>query len=278
MNPRSLLLDTARLFRKNGILDPETDAALLLSSLTGLAPLSLRLNSDMALDDVMLTKYQALVARRLQRVPVQYILGETYFCGRRFQVDARVLIPRPETELLCEWALEILRDRSSPCVLDLCCGSGCIGLTLKAERPDAVITLSDISRDALDVAAANASRLSLSVVLEQRDLLCDFPASSFDLIISNPPYVTSEDCASLQPELRYEPFLALHGGEDGCDLYRKIILSAGTVLKPGGALLLEFGIHEAGIISSLLCLHGFTCIQVRQDYAGIDRMIYALHP
>ena len=115
-------------------------------------------------------------------------------------------------------------------------------------------------------------------MLEQRDLLCDFPASSFDLIISNPPYVTSEDCASLQPELRYEPFLALHGGEDGCDLYRKIILSAGTVLKPGGALLLEFGIHEAGIISSLLCLHGFTCIQVRQDYAGIDRMIYALHP
>ena len=148
MNPRSLLLDTARLFRKNGILDPETDAALLLSSLTGLAPLSLRLNSDMALDDAVLTKYQALVARRLQRVPVQYILGETYFCGRRFQVDARVLIPRPETELLCEWALDLLRNASSPRILDLCCGSGCIGLTLKAERPDAAVTLSDISSDA----------------------------------------------------------------------------------------------------------------------------------
>ena len=278
MNPRSLLLDTARLFRKNGILDPETDAALLLSSLTGLAPLSLRLNSDMALDDAVLTKYQALVARRLQRVPVQYILGETYFCGRRFQVDARVLIPRPETELLCEWALDLLRNASSPRILDLCCGSGCIGLTLKAERPDAAVTLSDISSDALAVASINAQALSLDVALCQRDLLDHFTESSMDLIISNPPYIPSEECSMLQPEVLKEPLLALDGGTDGCDLYRRIIHSARSVLSPGGLLLMETGIHESFRLSSLLLAEGYTYVETRKDYGRIDRMILAVSP
>lgn len=278
MNPRSLLLDTARLFRKNGILDPETDAALLLSSLTGLAPLSLRLNSDMELDDAMLTKYQALVARRLQRVPVQYILGETYFCGRRFQVDARVLIPRPETELLCEWALDLLRNASSPRILDLCCGSGCIGLTLKAERPDAAVTLSDISSDALAVASINAQALSLDVALCQRDLLDHFTESSMDLIISNPPYIPSEECSMLQPEVLKEPLLALDGGTDGCDLYRRIIHSAQSVLSPGGLLLMETGIHESFRLSSLLLAEGYAYVETRKDYGRIDRMILAVNP
>lgn len=278
MNPRSLLLDTARLFRKNGIPDPETDAALLLSSLTGLAPLSLRLNSDMELDDAMLTKYQALVARRLQRVPVQYILGETYFCGRRFQVDARVLIPRPETELLCEWALDLLRNASSPRILDLCCGSGCIGLTLKAERPDAAVTLSDISSDALAVASINAQALSLDVALCQRDLLDHFTKSSMDLIISNPPYIPSEECSMLQPEVLKEPLLALDGGTDGCDLYRRIIHSARSVLSPGGLLLMETGIHESFRLSSLLLAEGYAYVETRKDYGRIDRMILAVNP
>ena len=278
MNPRSLLLDTARLFRKNGILDPETDAALLLSSLTGLAPLSLRLNSDMALDGAVLTKYQALVARRLQRVPVQYILGETYFCGRRFQVDSRVLIPRPETELLCEWALDLLRNASSPRILDLCCGSGCIGLTLKAERPDAAVTLSDISSDALAVASINAQALSLDVALCQRDLLDHFTESSMDLIISNPPYIPSEECSMLQPEVLKEPLLALDGGTDGCDLYRRIIHSARSVLSPGGLLLMETGIHESFRLSSLLLAEGYAYVETRKDYGRIDRMILAVNP
>ena len=143
---------------------------------------------------------------------------------------------------------------------------------------EAFVTLSDISRDALDVASANADRLSLVVALEQKDLLDGFAASSFDLIISNPPYIPAADCACLQPEVNHEPLLALLGGADGCDLYRRIIRTAGPVLKPGGSLLMELGIHESDILVSLLQNEGFTDIQIRQDYAGIDRMILAVHP
>ena len=230
MNPRTLLLRTAAQFREHGIPDPETDASVLLSSLTGLSPLNLRMNTDLMLDDAVLEEYRLLVDRRLDRVPLQYILGETFFFGRKFHVDSRVLIPRPETELLVEWALDLLRERSSPVILDLCCGSGCIGLTLKSERPDAEVWLSDISEDALAVAAENAHLLSADVTLFQRDLLNGFPDASLDLIISNPPYIPSADCPALQPEVLREPVLALDGGADGCDVYRRIIRFAPCIL------------------------------------------------
>ena len=135
MNPRSLLLDTAARFRAAGIPDPETDSALLLSFLTGQAPLSLRLDSDTELSAEILESFSEMAERRLAREPLQYITGEAPFFGRVFQVDSRVLIPRPETEELCAWALETLPVSDSCRVLDLCCGSGCIGLTLAAERP-----------------------------------------------------------------------------------------------------------------------------------------------
>ena len=176
MTPRDLIRKTASRFRASGIPDPENDAALLLSFLTGRRPLDLRMDADTELPSAVFGEYEDLVIQRLERIPLQYLLGEAPFFRRSFLVDPRVLIPRPETELLCEWALEILRDLPSPRVLDLCCGSGCIGLTLKAECPDAFLTLSDLSPDALDVASANAARLSLDVELVQRDLLEGFKA------------------------------------------------------------------------------------------------------
>jgi len=278
MTPRELIRKTASRFQAAGIPDPESDAALLLSHLTGRRPLDLRMDVDTELTSAVTAEYEDLVIQRLKRIPLQYLLGEAPFFRRIFLVDSRVLIPRPETELLCEWALELLTDLSAPSVLDLCTGSGCIGLTVKAERPDALVTLSDISRDALDVASANADRLSLVVALELKDLLDGFAASSFDLIVSNPPYIPAADCACLQPEVHHEPLLALLGGPDGCDLYRRIIRTAGPVLKSGGMLLMELGIHESGILVPLLQSEGFTDIQIRQDYAGIDRMILAVHP
>ena len=277
MTPRILIRQTASRFRAEGIPDPENDAALLLAHLTGRRFLDLRLDESTELTPAVTAAYEELVLQRLKRIPLQYLLGEAPFFGRLFLVDSRVLIPRPETELLCHWAIGILSGFPAPAVLDLCCGSGCIGLTLKAERPDAFVTLSDISVDALAVASANAAHLSLDVALEQKDLLEGFPAASFDLIVSNPPYIPSEDCKRLQPEVRHEPLLALHGGPDGCGLYRRIIRAAGPVLKPGGKLLMELGINESGILYSLLRDHGFTDIQIRQDYAGIDRMILAVH-
>ncbi len=175
MNPRELIRSTAETFRAAGIPDPDTDAALLLSHLLRRPPLELRLDTDTELDSAVLDAFAALAGRRAERVPVQYLLNESPFYRRMFHVDTRVLIPRPETELLCEWALSVISGLSSPRVLDLCCGSGCIGLTVKAERPDAIVTLSDISRDALDVAAANAARYSLQVSLRCGDLAEGLP-------------------------------------------------------------------------------------------------------
>ena len=278
MTPRDLIRNTANRFLSAGIPDPENDAALLLSYLTGRPALELRLDSDSETDSALLSSFQGLAEKRMNRIPLQYLIGEAPFYRRYYIVDSRVLIPRPETELLCEWALDILKDFRYPRVLDLCCGSGCIGLTIKAERPDAVVTRSDISSDALNVSAANACRLSLDVSICQSDLFSAFNGSFFDMIISNPPYIPSDDCSRLQPEVMNEPRLALDGGPDGCVLYRRIISSAGSVLSSGGKLLMELGINETVPISLLLSEYGFTGIEVRKDYAGIDRMILAVLP
>ena len=278
MTPRELIRCTSESFRNAGIPDPENDAALLLAHLTGRSALELRLDSFTETETSVISAYRELAGKRMNRIPLQYLIGEAPFFRRLFKVDPRVLIPRPETELLCEWALEILEDVSSPRILDLCCGSGCIGLSLKAERPDASVTLSDLSRDALNVSAVNAVRLSADVVIRQSDLLDDLRGSQFDLVISNPPYIPSGACASLQPEVMREPLIALDGGPDGCDLYRRIIRDAGSVLVPGGRLLMELGIHESETIASLLTEHGFTGIEIRRDYAEIDRMVLAVLP
>lgn len=276
MTPRELILSIASRFEAAGIPDPANDAALLLSHLTGKAPLVLRLDTDTILEQGVVSSFLTLSERRMERIPLQYILGKAPFFGRMFSVDSRVLIPRPETELLCEWALEILHGIAHPRVLDLCCGSGIIGLTVKAEYPPAAVTLSDISQDALDVAADNAARLSQNVTLCLSDLLEAFPPSSFDLIISNPPYIPSCECSCLQAEVLHEPRLALDGGTDGCAVYRRIIESAGAVLSGGGSLLMELGANESGFVACFLSCNGFSGITVRKDYAGIDRMIHAV--
>ena len=278
MNPRSLLLDTAARFRAAGIPDPETDSALLLSFLTGQAPLSLRLDSDTELSAEILESFSEMAERRLAREPLQYITGEAPFFGRVFQVDSRVLIPRPETEELCAWALETLPVSDSCRVLDLCFGSGCIGLTLAAERPSLQVTLSDCSRDALDVAAANAARYSLQVSLRCGDLAEGLPPASFDCVVSNPPSIPSAECGVLQPEVLREPSLALDGGADGMDFYRRISDECLRILRPDGILLLELGYGESDAVSSLLAAAGFTGITVRKDFSGIARMMLAVSP
>ena len=273
MTPCELIRQTAARFRFVRIPDPENDSALLLAHLTGGTPLTLRLDTDTILEPALLLRYEHLVQQRLSRIPLQYIVGEAPFCGRLFTVDPRVLIPRPETELLCCWAQEILKEIPCPRILDLCCGSGCLGLSLKAARPDAAVTLSDLSADALAVAGVNSRRFSLDVDLHQGDLLEGFPSSAFDLIVCNPPYIPSADCESLQAEVLFEPRMALDGGADGLDFYRRLITSAADILVPGGALLLELGIHESDAISDLLSASDYCNIQLRKDLSGIDRMI-----
>ena len=278
MNPRELIRASAVRFRNAGIPDPETDASLLLSHLTGKPPLMLRLDTDTQLSPEMIRTYKVLSSKRLSRIPLQYLLEEAPFCGRMFHVDQSVLIPRPETELLCRWALDELQNTFSPCVLDLCCGSGCIGLTIKAERNDADVILSDLSETALKTSKDNAERFSLSVSFHLGDLFLGLPETLFDMIVCNPPYIPSGLCDELQAEVRYEPRMALDGGEDGLLLYRKIVSEAVSFLKPGGKLLLELGTGEADAVSDLLYDSGFRKQVIRNDIAGIQRMILAVRP
>ena len=277
MTPRTLLLETARRFREAGIPDPETDSALLLSFLTGGAPLSLRLDTDTELSPSVLEAFAVLAGRRMEREPLQYIIGEAPFRGNSFMVDPRVLIPRPETEELCAWVLEVIPPSGAD-VLDLCCGSGCIGLSLAVSRPDLHVTLSDCSADALEVARINAYRLGVQVFFHRGDLLEGFPSDSFDCIVSNPPYIPSGECPRLQPEVLSEPVLALDGGPDGLGFYRRIASDAVRILRPSGLLFLELGFGEAESVAGLLNAAGFTDITVRRDLSGFPRMILAGSP
>ena len=187
MTPRQLILQTAEAFREAGVPDPIYDSALLLSSLCGKPALNLRLDDQTELSPLLLRKYGELSQRRRNREPLQYILKESVFCGLTYYVDQNVLIPRPETELLCEWAFELLAGSAAPRVLDVCTGSGCIGLSIKAKLPYADVTLSDLSAEALKVAERNASGLHLDVRILRSDMLEDIPDSHYDLIVSNPP-------------------------------------------------------------------------------------------
>lgn len=273
MNPRELIRDTGEFFRKAGVPDPEYDAAQLLSRLCGQAPLSLRLDTDTVLDEDTLSLFRTLRDRRAGREPLQYILREAPFCGYVFYVDPRVLIPRPETELLCEWALEIISGKNRPNVLDLCCGSGCLGISIKLHAPFTSVLASDISDDALDVAKLNASRLSANVRFVQSDLFSAVADGLFDLIVSNPPYIPSSACDTLQQEVLREPRIALDGGKDGLSLYRKICREAPLHLVPGGSLLLEIGDAESDEVASMMNDAGFSSIIVRNDYRSVPRMI-----
>lgn len=210
----------------------------------------------------------ALCARRRAGEPVAYLLGEKEFHSLPLQVDARVLVPRPDTETLVDWALEVVLNRPHPTVLDLGTGSGAIALALQHARPDAVVDAVDASTEALAVARENARRLGLAVRFAQADWLAG-AASDYDLIVSNPPYIAAGD--PHLPALAHEPASALVSGVDGLDDIRRIVADAPAHLAPGGWLLLEHGHDQAAAVRALLATAGFEAVQSRPDLAGIER-------
>lgn len=210
----------------------------------------------------------ALCARRRAGEPVAYLLGEKEFHGLPLQVDARVLVPRPDTETLVDWALEVVKGRDRPTVLDLGTGSGAIALALQHARPDAVVDAVDASAEALAVARGNAQRLGLAVRFAQADWLAG-AGSGYDLIVSNPPYIAAGD--PHLPALAHEPSSALVSGADGLDDIRRIVADAPAHVVPGGWLLLEHGHDQAAAVRALLAAAGFEAVQSRQDLAGIER-------
>lgn len=260
--------------RTAGVPDPAWDSGQLMSRVTGLAPLMARL-SERELTAEEAAAFDALVQRRLQREPLQYILGTQDFCGRSFAVDGRVLIPRPETELLAERAVRALQDFGPGAhALDLCCGSGCLGITLALEAPSAQMDMADLSEDALAVTRKNAERLGAQVSLLRGDLWDAVDARQYQLIVSNPPYIPDADCLALQAEVMREPPMALKGGMDGLDFYRRIAAGLRKHLLPGGVLLLEVGFDQAERVAELL--RAADCeTACHEDYQHILRMVEA---
>jgi release factor glutamine methyltransferase len=226
-------------------------------------------HSDDALDAATQAIFETNVQRRLNTEPMAYITGQKEFFGLTLQVDRRVLDPRADTETLVEWALSCLADASSPDVVDLGTGSGAIALALKHARPDATISAVDASADALAVASTNAERLGLPVTFHHGSWLAPLDGHTFDAIVSNPPYVASDD--EHLAALKHEPLSALASGVDGLDDIRIIVREASQHLKPNGWLLIEHGYDQAHAVQALLGNQGFVNVQSRPDLAGILR-------
>ena len=220
-------------------------------------------------------RFIALCQRRAAGEPVAYLRGMKEFYGLTLQVDARVLDPRPDTETLVDWALQLLAPLPAPRVLDLGTGSGAIALALQHQRPDAQVSAVDASADALAVAQANAARLGLAVQFARGNWLRGV-AGQFDVIASNPPYIAAAD--PHLAALRHEPLQALASGADGLDDIRSIVAQAPSHLLPGGWLLLEHGWEQAEAVQALLRSAGFAEVQSRKDLAGIARCSGAQWP
>lgn len=235
--------------------------------------------SDPTVDSDAADRFRAYAARRRSGEPLQYIEGTVQFGPIEVVVDRRVLIPRPESEQLYEAAVERLRGVPNPLVIDLCAGSGNLGLAIKHTLPAARVIASDISPGAVAVATENASRLGLDVEVVRGDLFSALPADiarSVDLIVSNPPYVTRDECALLPAEIaEWEPALALDGGSDGLDTLRRIAAEAPSWLRPGGWLLCEIGERHGAAAERLF--HVFAP-DIRRDLAGRDRFLLGRAP
>ena len=277
MTIKQAVLQAAQAFEAAGVPDPRLDAEIILSHVTGLDRLNMLMNGSRELTQEQEQRFSSLLLSRTKREPLQYLLGEQFFCGLRFQVDSRVLIPRQETEELCQWGLSHLKTlKKEPLsALDLCTGSGAIAVTLKHECPHAEVTASDLSADALEVARRNAEKNSVSIRFLQGDLWEPFKGETFDLILSNPPYIPSADCDTLQEEVLCEPRMALDGGADGLDFYRRIADEAITHLNPGGLIAVELGIDEAKAVAQMFQNAGLTDVSIRKDLYGVARMVGA---
>lgn len=264
-----------------GIESGDQEACWLMEHALGLSSLSQAVDRDRVPSAGEVDAMRRLVARRVSREPLQYLLGTQEFCGRDFAVTPAVLIPRPETELLVEQVLCQVAVNQQATVVDVCTGSGCIAVSIARQRPRIRMVATDISNDALVLAQENAFRQAVADRIEwlQGDLLEPVAGKSMegriDVIVSNPPYIAERDWAGLQPEVRqFEPRHALVAGPNGTEFHERLLRGAARYLVPGGVLLMEIGAGQAPAVRELIDrVGGYESVRVLPDAAGIERVV-----
>lgn len=278
MRKREVWQLAAQNLSQAGKADARFEAELLLRSALGEDRARFFATLDDEVGEAVLVKFWHWLEERVSGVPLQHLVGRQEFMGLDFMVSPAVLIPRPDTEIAVEVALELMRGLEQSLVADIATGSGAIAVSLAYHHQGARVWATDISANALAVAKQNAAqngvsdRISFVETSWGEQLLAQ--GLEFDCIVSNPPYIASEEIARLAIEVQKEPHLALDGGPDGLDCYRALVPEAKALLRPGGYLVLEVGQGQAGAVSTLLWRHGFSGIAIRPDLAGIDRVVY----
>lgn len=271
-----LLRDATRALQTAGVPEARREAGSLLSFVIGEDRTFLISHAEDRLDAMVLDRFREMVERRAQGEPFQYITGVQDFYGRAFRVTRDVLIPRPETELLIEAALAVIGGVSAPLICDVGTGSGCIAVTLLCERSDARAVAVDVSQAALAVAAENARRHGVGerVDLKISDCFAELDPTPFDLIVSNPPYVSSRALSGLQREVRdHEPLVALSPGADGLSVIRRLLHDGPAFMKPNGHLIMEIGFDQGEKVQELIDPNRWRLVEIRPDLQSIPRIV-----
>lgn len=270
MTLQEILTEGERRLASAGVPEAKLNAWYLFAHCFAMTKSQFFLRSSEEAEEKACELYRVLLEKRGRRIPLEYLTGATEFMGLPFMVNENVLIPRQDTECLVEEALKFCEGAE---VLDLCTGSGCIGISLAKLGNCKAVTLSDVSRDALEIAKKNAEKNGVSVQILESDLFQSIQGA-FDLIVSNPPYIPSGDIPELMPEVcEHEPLCALDGSEDGLLFYRNIIREVGPLLRSDGRLFFEIGAQQGEAVSRLMKQAGFTNVEVKKDLAGLDRIV-----
>lgn len=249
------------------------DLSLLFEHVMGVSRYRLPIVRKQPADDRKAADFLALCKRYAQGYPLQYLIGEWEFFGLPFKVGEGVLIPRPDTEILVETALQLIKDRQAPVVADLCSGSGCVAVAIAHERPDAAVYALELSPQAFPYLTENIARNNVSVQALRCDVLIPPPLPALDLVVSNPPYIPRCEMQTLQNQVTFEPEMALSGGEDGFDFYRRLPAVYHPLLSPRGAIAFETGYNQARQVAHLLSENGYHDVKIQKDLAGIERVV-----
>ena len=274
MTYREAIVSGEKSLCEAGIADARNDAWLLLTMACKIDHTYYYMHIDEEMPEELQHEFEVLIKKRAERVPLQYITGEQEFMGMTFHVNSNVLIPRQDTETLVEEALKVVKPGMK--VLDMCTGSGCVLISILKNVHGTGGYGYDISKQAINVAKENAKLNDVPAIFERSNLFEDVADETFDVIVSNPPYIRSDEIPFLMPEVsEFEPHEALDGKEDGLFFYRKIIQESPDYLTDGGYLLFEIGYLQGSAVTSLLEECGYQNITVKKDLAGLDRIVLA---